>query len=59
MKKVGRVNPTAAPNACDATAIVSAVTLSFAPNQVLANFAGALHKNGCPIAHSTCPNIQI
>ena len=46
MKKVGVVNPTAAPNTYATTAIVSAVTLSFAPNQQLASFAGPLHKNG-------------
>jgi hypothetical protein len=46
IKKVGRVNPTAAPNAYAATAIVRAVTLSFGGNQELANLAGALHRNG-------------
>jgi hypothetical protein len=55
----GSVNPTAAPRACPAITIVKAVTLSCGANHVLANFAGELHKKGCPTAQTTYPAAQI
>ena len=59
MNHAGRVKPTAAPRACPAITTVNAVTLSCGANQVLANFAGELHKNGYPTAHTTYPAAQI
>lgn len=59
MKNAGSVNPTAAPRAYPAITIVRAVTLSLGANQVLASFAGELHKNGYPTAHTTYPAAQI
>lgn len=43
---VGTKNPTAAPRAWAATQTVIAITLSFDANQVAANFAGTLDRNG-------------
>jgi hypothetical protein len=55
----GRVNPTAAPSACPAITMVSAVTLSCGANHVFANLAGELLRNGYPTAHTTYPAAHI
>ena len=57
--KEGTRNPTAAPRAYEATAIVIAATLSLSPNHTAASFAGAFSKNGWPIAAKTYPTTQI
>jgi hypothetical protein len=59
MNHAGSVKPTAAPNAYPAITTVNAITLSFGANHVLANFAGLLHKKGCPTAQTTYPAAQI
>ena len=56
---VGNTNPTAAPRAWKATAIVTAITLSFGPNHTEASLAGAFNKKGYPMAQKTYPMITI
>ena len=51
IKNTGSLNPIAVPRLSATTVSVSAITLSSAPNQVLANFAGMLTRKGYPIAH--------
>lgn len=58
MKKLGNKNPNATPKACDATAILRAITLSLGPNQSLAILAGAFNMKGYPTAANTCPAMQ-
>ena len=44
--KEGTRNPTAAPRAYEATAIVIAATISLSPNHTAASLAGAFSKKG-------------
>ena len=43
---VGKAKPIAAPRACETTHRVIAITRSFGPNQLAANFAGTFTRNG-------------
>jgi len=54
-KMGGRACPAALPIGFTKAATTVARSLSDAANQSPANFADVFTKNGCPIAHNSCP----